>query len=118
MIKNLLKAIKFRFFRVSEDELFALEWKKPETLKVFIEEADGGDFARIVNYTDDNVVTWAENGEELIKQVNELLYDYLDIPTNIRQYYGYFLPPEEVRKQFSLKIPKAYLNKNISLARS
>ncbi len=118
MIDNLMRAIKFRYGKVSEDELFALSWKKPEQLDVFIEEADGGYYAKINNYKGDNVSTWAPNGEELVRLVNELLYDYLEVPVSCREYYGYFLPPADVRKEFSIEIPQKYLNKEIKLARA
>ena len=118
MIDNLMRAIKFRYGKVSEDELFALSWKKPEHLDVLIEKADGGYYAKINNYKGDNVSTWAPNGEELVRLENELLYDYLEVPVSCREYYGYFLPPADVRKEFSIEIPQKYLNKEIKLARA
>lgn len=117
-MRNLIKAIKFRYFGVSQDELFALEWKKPEELFIHIEQSEGGYYARILNYESDNVSTWAENGKELVRMINEVLYDYLEIPVSCRSRYGYFFPEEEVRKKFSLEIPPEYLGENLKLVRS
>lgn len=103
--------------RFDEDEFFAYRWKFPDSIQVCIESADDGYFARITNLSDvDNVVTQANSGKELVEMVNELLYDYLEIPSQYRGRYGYFLPNEDIRKTFELKIPKKYLNKELSLA--
>lgn len=98
------------------DTLNAYRWKKPDTLDVEIKKDDNGTyFARIKNYKDDNVVTQAETGKELVEMVNELLYDYLEIPIPYRIHLGYFLPPEEDRDNFGLEIPAKYLGQTIDL---
>lgn len=101
--------------RIDPDVLFALEWKKPSKITVRIERAGNGYFAVVTNIGG-NVVTQAEDGMRLVEMVNEAVYDYLDIPVQYRAELGFFMPPEEVREQFQLEIPKKYLGKEIGLA--
>lgn len=100
--------------KVDPDVLFALKWKKPSTIKVFIKYTNGSYFAKVTNL-EGNVVTQAESGMDLVEMVNEAVYDYLEIPSQYRAELGYFMPPEEFRNKFNLEIPKQYLNKEIGL---
>jgi len=97
----------------------ALLWKKPDQIEVYIKKSDDGDgyFAKLVNFKKDNVVTQAATGQELIDMVNAAMYDYLDIPAIYRDEMGYFLPPEKVRDEMKLQIPKKYLDKSFSLVK-
>ncbi len=100
--------------RVDPDVLFALKWKKPDTIQVFIKKTEDGYFAKVVSL-DGNVVTQASNGLELFEMVNDAIYEYLDIPEQYREALGYFMPPEKVRNEFKIEIPKKYLDKNFGL---
>ena len=101
--------------RVDPDVLFALKWKKPSEIKVFIQKSDLGYFAKVTNI-EGNLVTQAKGGMELVEMVNEAVYDFLDIPVQYRAELGFFMPPEDVREEFQLAIPKKYLGKEIGLA--
>lgn len=104
----------FQKKHVDQDVLFALKWKKPQTIEVMIRKTDDGYFAKVVNL-DGNVVTQAKTGLELFEMVNDAIYEYLEIPYQYRESLGYFMPPEDVRDQFKIEIPKKYLNKNVGL---
>lgn len=104
--------------KFDQDEYQALLWKRPDSIEVLIKESDEGYFAKLTNFTEDNVVTEAKTGQELVIMVNEAMYDYLGIPDMYRASMGYFMPSEEDRAQIKAKIPAKYLNKTLSLARS
>ncbi len=102
-----------------DDEVYrALLWKRPDDLQVFIRKSDGGYFAKLVNFKNDNVVTQAKTGEKLVEMVNEALYDYLDIPDVYRATMGYFMPSEEVRDEIKVQIPAKYLDKKLHLVKA
>jgi hypothetical protein len=102
-----------------DPEIFrALLWKKPDHIQVLIRKSDDGYFAKLVNFSDDNVVTEADNGQELVEMVNEALYDYLDIPEIYRAEMGYFLPPEGVREEMKIEIPNKYLDQTLELVKA
>ena len=103
--------------RVDQETLFALEWKKPESIHVLIKKSDTGYFAKVTNL-DGNVVTQADNAVQLVEMVNEAVYDFLDIPVQYREKLGYFMPPKDVRDELSMGIPDAYLNKEMSLQKA
>jgi len=98
--------------RIDPDVLFALSWKKPSTIQVRIQQTEDGYFAKVVNL-DGNVVTEAKTGQELFEMVNDAIYEYLDVPVKYRDKLGYFMPPEEVREELKVTIPKKYLNTDI-----
>jgi hypothetical protein len=100
--------------KVDADILFALKWKKPNTIQVIIKKTDQGYFAKVTSING-NVVTQADNGIKLVEMVNEAVYDFLDIPVQYRSELGYFMPPENVREEFKLGIPAKYLNTTIGL---
>lgn len=100
--------------RVDPDVLFALEWKRPDSIKVLIKKTDNGYFAKVVSL-DGNVVTQAGTGIKLVEMVNDAIYDYLEIPVQYRDKLGYFMPPEELREQLAAEIPDRYLNRQIGL---
>lgn len=102
-----------------DDEVYrALLWKKPDEIQVFINKSDGYYFAKLMNFKDDNVVTEARTGQELVEMVNEALYDYLDIPEVYRVRMGYFMPSEEAREEMKIQIPKKYLGKTLELVKA
>lgn len=104
--------------RFDDDIYRALLWKRPDELDVFIKKSDDGYFAKLVNFSDDNVVTEARTGEKLVEMVNEALYDYLDIPDVYRATMGYFMPPEAVREEIKVQIPAKYLERNLHLVKA
>lgn len=107
----------FNHQKFDQDELFALRWKKPDGIEVFIKKSDNGYFAKVTSLSG-NVVTQAKTGQELIEMVNDAVFAYLDIPKIYREYYGYFLPPENVREELKAEIPKKYLNKKLGLVKA
>src|ERR1700757_5092561 len=98
----------FSHYRYDHDEFRALLWKRPDSLEVFIKKDDDGYFAKLVNFKEDNVVTQADTGQELIDMVNAAMYDYLGIPEVYRDEMGYFLPSEDVREEIKVEIPQKY----------
>lgn len=99
--------------RIDQDVLYAMEWKKPSNIQVYLEKADGGYFAKVVSL-DGNVVTQASTGQELFEMVNDAIYKYLEIPEQYREKLGFYLPPEDVREELKVEIPSKYLNKVIT----
>lgn len=104
--------------RFDPEEFRALLWKKPDQIQVFIRKSDDGYFAKLVNFKNDNVVTEAPTGQELVEMVNEALYDHLKIPQIYRESMGYFLPPENLREEMKINIPSRYLDKEIGLVKA
>lgn len=117
MLKDLLNALGLRK-RLDEEELFALSWKIPSELEILITKTDTGYFAKITSFKDDNVVTQADTGQELVTMINDALYEYLDIPTEYMESLGFFMPPENVRDELKVSIPNKYLNTAIGLQRA
>jgi predicted RNase H-like HicB family nuclease len=115
MLMNIRKL--FANNRYDPEEAFALRWKKPDELSVLIKKSDLGYFAKVTSF-DGNVVTQAKTGRELVEMVNDAIYEYLSIPEIYRQEWGYFLPPESVREELKIEIPKKYLDKELELVRS
>jgi hypothetical protein len=101
--------------RFDHEEFRALLWKKPDEITVKIRKTDDGYYAKLTNYKDDNVATQARTGEELVEMVNEVLYDYLNIPAVYRRDMGYFMPDQRAREAMKVNIPAKYLEKDISL---
>lgn len=99
--------------KVDHDVLYALQWKKPERVEVYLEKTQNGYFAKVVSL-DGNVVTEAGTGQELFEMVNDAIYEYLDIPEQYRDKLGYFLPPDDIREELKVEIPAKYLNKVIT----
>lgn len=111
----------FKFLKSQKfdhDVYRALLWKKPDSIEVVIKKSGKGYFAKLTNFAHDNVVTEASTGQELVEMVNIAMYDYLDIPEVYRDKLGYFLPPEEVREEMKIEIPRKYLEKNLSLIKA
>lgn len=104
--------------RLDQDELFAMRWKIPTTLQIEIKESDGTYFAKVTSFGDDNVVTQANTGQELVEMINDALYAYLDIPVQYKESIGFFMPPEPVRQELQYKIPAKYLNTKVALAKA
>lgn len=96
--------------------LIAYKYKVPDNIDVFIRQSeDGGYVIDIKNLK--GCITQAENGKEIFEMVNDALYTYLEIPTHYQPYMPTFFPTENVRKQFNIKIPKEYLEKELSIQR-
>lgn len=104
--------------RLDEEELFAVSWKIPSRLDIEIKESDGEYVAKIVSFKNDNVVTQAKTGQELVEMVNDALYSYLDIPSAYKERIGFFMPPESVREELKIKIPAKYLNTKVGLVKA
>ncbi len=104
--------------RYDPDVYRALLWKKPDAIEVYIRQTEDGYFAKLTNFSNDNVVTQAATGQELIDMVNAAMYDYLDIPVVYRDEMGYFLPPEHVREEMKIEIPSKYLDKKFQLVKA
>lgn len=104
--------------RFDPEEFRALLWKAPDNIEVFIKKDDDGYFAKLTNFKDDNVITQADTGQELIDMVNSAMYDYLEIPEVYRDEMGYFLPPEKVREEMKIVIPNKYLGKTTRLVKA
>jgi hypothetical protein len=112
MLKKLFKQ------KFDADEYRALLWKRPDEISVLIKKSDEGYFAKLVNFSNDNIITEAGTGQKLVEMVNEAMYDYLNIPEVYRQEMGYFVPPENVRLEMSIDIPNKFLNKTLLMQKA
>lgn len=107
-----------RFFQkeIAPEVLIAYKWKLPDVLDVSIKPSeDGGYFVDVKNLS--GCVTQAETGKEIFEMVNDAVYTYLGIPERYKAYMPTFFPPENVRKQFDIKIPTKFLEENLILKR-
>ncbi len=106
--------------QVDTDVLTALRYKLPVTLSVSIHEDPSGKYIARIGKSDTfkrAIVTEGETGQELFDMVNDAVFTALDIPENYRSYMTFFTPPQEIRDQLSIKIPKEYLDKDLGLVK-
>ncbi len=110
----------FRFFfseKIKPEVVSAYKWKVPDQVDVAIQSSkDGGYFIVVKNLP--GCITQAETGRDIFEMVNDALYTYLEIPKNYRLYMPTFFPPEEIRKEFGIEIPKKFLERNLVLQRT
>ncbi len=110
----------FRFLfgeKIKPEVVVAYKWKIPDKLDVSIQSSeDGGYFVAVKNFP--GCITQAETGKDIFEMVNDALYVYLEIPENYRIYMPIFFPPEEIRKEFNIKIPQKFLERNLVLQRT
>ncbi len=103
--------------KIKPEVVSAYKWKIPDELDVFIQSSkDGGYFIAVKNLP--GCITQAETGRDIFEMVNDALYVYLGIPENYRIYMPTFFPPEEIRKEFNIEIPKKFLERNLILQRT
>lgn len=112
MANFLEKFFATRRIRITNEELIAYQSRIPDSLNVYIKESkDGGYWVRIENLP--GCFTQANNGKELFKMVNDALYTYYEIPERCLIYMPKFLPPEQQRRKFGIKVPEEFLNKQL-----
>ena len=92
------------FKKIDPEVVVALKYKFPDELETRITPSVDGGF---VVYVDNlpGCITQGETGQELFEMVNDAVYTYLEIPNEYRPYMPAFLPSEEFRKEFNIKIP-------------
>ncbi len=64
---------------------------------------DGDNVIAIINKIDDTkvkglLITEAKNDEELVSNVNDIVYAYVEMPEHIRPYYGNIFAPKDLKK--------------------
>ena len=94
------------FFRKKEilpEVLQAINWKLPDSLEVEIKESKGGGFYAVVKNLP-GCITQADSGQELYEMVNDAVYTYFQIPREYAPYVRSYIPSEEIRKKFDIKI--------------
>lgn len=103
--------------KIIPEVLVALRSRIPDGLDVKIRESkDGGYWVEIINIP--GCITQANNGEELFAMVNDAVFTYFEIPEEYVPYMPVFLPPEEQRKKFGIKIPNEFLKGDLVLQRT
>ena len=106
--------------QVDPETLRALRYKLPVTLSVSISEDPSGKYVARIEKSDvlrRSIVTEGETGQELFEMVNDAVFTALDIPENYRDYMTVFSPPQEIRDQLAIKIPKEFLDKDLGLVK-
>ncbi len=87
----------------------------PDLIKVEIKESvSGGYFVKVVSL--EHCFTQADDGEELLLMVNDVIYSYFDIPEKLRPLMPVYFPKGEIKKKLQewLKaIPLEFLNQPI-----
>ena len=102
--------------KIIPEALIAYRSRVPDALDVRINKSeDGGYWVEILNVP--GCITQAENGRELFKMVNDAVCTYFDIPKRYIPYMPTFLPPEKERKEFNIKVPADFLQKEFILQR-
>ena len=103
--------------KIIPEVLVAYRSKMPDSLDVKIRESeDGGYWVEIGNIP--GCVTQADTGEELFAMVNAAVYTFFEIPEEYFPYISSYLPSEEIRKKFGIKIPAEFLNEELVLQRN
>lgn len=94
-----LERFKTRFFGADPESVAAYQSVLPHTIRVVVRKDDGQIIATI-NKVDKKkldkslLITEARDIDSLITNVNDLLYTYVNMPMNIRPYYGNVFHPE------------------------
>ena len=102
--------------KIIPEALFAYKSRIPDSLNVIIKKSeDGGYWAEVLNFP--GCVTQANNGKELFYMVNDAIYTYFEIPQEYLSFMPTFLPSEEARNEFGIKIPEKFLNRDFALQR-
>lgn len=89
--------------------------KLPDLIKVEIKKSvNGGYFVKIVSL--EYCFTQADNAEELLLMVNDVVYSYFDVPEKLRPLMPVYFPKGEIRKKlqkWEKAIPAEFLNQPI-----
>ena len=84
----------------------------PDSIKVEIKESvDGGYFVKILSL--EHCFTQADDAEELLLMVNDMVYSYFDVPEKLRPLMPVYFPEGEIKRKLQewLKaIPVELLN--------
>lgn len=103
--------------KIIPEVLIAYHSKMPDNLDVKIQESkDGGYWVKIENVP--GCITQTDNGDELFAMVNDAVYTFFEIPKEYIPYMKTYLPPEETRKKFGIKIPANFLNERLILQKN
>lgn len=93
---------------VDIDEFIAYQYKVPESISVSIKKSDDGYIARVDKINDKPIkgttfIVEAKTPNELVNEVNDTLFDYLDFPERIKVRMPILLPPEYAVSKLSQK---------------
>ncbi len=97
-MKKALDKWKFRIFGADPDSVAAYQSVLPHNIHVRLRR-DGGYIIANIDEVDSEkigkslLITEAKDMEELVENVNDLLYTYVNMPMNIRPYYGNIFKP-------------------------
>ncbi len=97
-----LHLLKTRIFGVDPESVAAYHTVLPRNIHVDIKE-DGGYFIAKVDEVGDSkieglLITEAQSMDDLINNVNDLIFTYVNMPESIRPYYGNVFKPEGYKK--------------------
>lgn len=105
---KLFEDLKTRVFGIDPDSVAAYQTVLPHDIRVNVKSDDGVFIAKIQkvdnkDLSDSLLITEAKDMETLIRNVNDLLYTYVDMPTQIRPYYGNIFVPENYNPKTKTK---------------
>lgn len=99
---NTLDKIRFRLFGADPVSVAAYHTVLPRNIHVSLKRDKGYILARVDEVGEDSIkgllITEAKDMDQLIKNVNDLIYTYVKMPENIRPYYGDVFIPENYKK--------------------
>lgn len=116
---SLMEKFKYRVFGADPESVAAYQTVLPHNIYVRMKK-DGSYLIAKIDAVDDKklekslLITEAKDIDSLVSNVNDLLYTYVNMPLNIRPYYGNVFKPEGYKTK-ELKGVKA--EKELVLAR-
>ena len=93
----------FKRYEILPEVLYALKYKLPDKIEVEIKEVDDGYYAKIKNLP--GCSTQAKSPQELFEMVNDAVYTYFEIPEIYQPYVQAYIPTEDIRQKFGMKLP-------------
>lgn len=108
---SLLQRIKDLFSSPDIDEVIAYQYKIPHSITVGVVKEGGYFLAKVEKIDDqelknDTFITEAKTMTELVIEVNDMLFTYLDFPEKIKSRMPQLLPPEFAEQEFKKKTKK------------
>ena len=105
---NYLESLRYRIFGTDPEVVAAYQTILPKSIEVAVKK-DGDFIIAKINKVGENssenlLITQAKNLDELVDNVNDLMYTYINMPTYVRPYYGNIFQPTDKLKNF--KNPK------------
>lgn len=103
-----LENLRIRLSGVDPDSVAAYQTVLPHSIRVNVKNDDGFLIAKIEKVDNKDLskgllITEAKDMDSLINNVNDLLFTYVDMPPQIRPYYGTIFKPENRHTHTNIK---------------